>query len=774
MPRRGIWTPAAGLRWGGLALLLTLPWFMDHGRAGVSIFLKLDNGKIAGESLNANHKGEIELLSMGFGGSNSGTTHLGNFDGAGKSNVNDITLFKYNDKSTPELIRRVMTGQPIGEAQIAFVESDLKTGERPVVTISLNNILVTSHTSGGSGGEDRLTEKFTLNFSEFTYQTFSYSSSTGLETDSPSMTWNIAENTGGTGGGNTAPSITVIANQVTAEDTPVTASFTLTDTETAAGALTLSRSTNNPLVVPLSGITFGGSGSSRTVIIHPAANASGSATVTVTVTDAGGLSASRSFTVTVNPVNDPPAIQAIENQITNQDTPLEVALNVSDIDTAAANISITPVSGNPALIPANHITFSGSGASTQMTLTPVAGASGTALITLTANDGALNSPPVSFTLTVNAAATGPTDIQLSPLAVDEQSPANTVVGSLTASDPDDGGNVTFSLTDSAGGRFKLGGAGLSQVLVDNGSLLDFETAASHAITVRATDPDLNTFDKVFTISVTNVNEAPILTNSPVPNLTIDSTTPITGLGVSDPDSGISNITVTFQVSGGLLQLDSSGSLAGMVTGNSSNLVTVTAPVADIAATLEAGGLTYSTHGLSPGVFALTIQANDLGNTGSGGPQSSSVAVDLTVIDTPFNHWRRLHFDAGQLANPAISGLLADADKDGVGNLLEYGIGSDPLDSADGPGLVEFVEEVVEGVKFPAVRFNRLKPGSDPALQIQLEIATDDFNWRINPEDTVQVRSTELDANRDTVVIRSTLPLGDHTRQMMRLRFTMVP
>jgi hypothetical protein len=216
------------------------------------------------------------------------------------------------------------------------------------------------------------------------------------------------------------------------------------------------------------------------------------------------------------------------------------------------------------------------------------------------------------------------------------------------------------------------------------------------------------------------------------------------------------------------------SLAGKVTGNSSGLITVTAPVADIAATLAADGLTYSTNGLSPGVFPLTIEADDLGNTGSGGARSSSAAVDLTVVDTPFNHWRRLHFDADQLANPAISGLLADSDKDGVGNLLEYGVGSNPLDPADGPGLVKFVEEVVEGVKFPAVGFNRLKPSSDPALQIQLEIATDDFNWRTNPEDTVQVRSTGLDANRDTVVIRSNFPLGDHTRQMMRIRSTLVP
>ncbi len=46
------------------------------------------------------------------------------------------------------------------------------------------------------------------------------------------------------------------------------------------------------------------------------------------------------------------------------------------------------------------------------------------------------------------------------------------------------------------------------VTVLNSSLLDFETSTSHTITVRATDQGSLTFDKAFTISLTNVNEAP--------------------------------------------------------------------------------------------------------------------------------------------------------------------------------------------------------------------------------------------------------------------------
>lgn len=770
MPQRGSWKPAAGLRWLGLAALLAMPWFLHSSLADVSIFLKLDNGKIAGESTHPNHKGEIEILTMSFGASNSGATHFSGGSGAGAANVSDITLHKFTDRSSPELLRRVMNGEPIGEAQIAFVET-LDGKDHPVLTFALNNILVTSHTQSAGGGQDRPTEAVALNFAEFTYQTFSYSS-TGEPTASPSITWNIVTNSGGTGDANTAPTISAIANQVTDEDTPVTAAFTVGDAETAAGSLVLSRSTTNPSLTPLSGITFGGSGINRTVTITPAANANGTSSITITVTDAGGLTASTTFTVTVNPVNDPPVIQPIANQITDQDTPITVPITVSDNDTPLADVTITAVSENPALIPAGNITISGTGGTRQMTLTPAAGASGSALITLTANDGELDSLPASFTLTVNAITSGPTDIQLSANTVAENSPPDTPVGTLTASHPVGGAIISFSLTDSAGSRFKIGGAQADEVWVDDGSLLDYETARRHTITVRATDQALNTFDKTFIIHVENVNEAPVITAIEVPDIPTEATTPITGLGISDPDSGSSDITVSFTVAAGILALDASGNLEGKVTGSPSKSITVTAPVADIAAALQDDRLTFSTHGVEPGTVALLIEANDHGHTGSGGPQTTTLTVELTLLDTPFNQWRRVKFDAAQLADPAISGMFADADGDGLANLIEYAIGSDPLNPGDGPGFIEFIVEEDDSLRFPAVRFTRLKPDRDPALRIHLEIATDDFNWRHDSEDSIQIRSTALDADRDTVVIRSTLPMADHPRQMMRLRFTM--
>ena len=52
--------------------------------------------------------------------------------------------------------------------------------------------------------------------------------------------------------------------------------------------------------------------------------------------------------------------------------------------------------------------------------------------------------------------------------------------------PDPGDTVTYSLTDDAGGRFAIHPT-TGVVTVANGALLNYETAASHGITVKATD-----------------------------------------------------------------------------------------------------------------------------------------------------------------------------------------------------------------------------------------------------------------------------------------------
>ena len=109
--------------------------------------------------------------------------------------------------------------------------------------------------------------------------------------------------------GVTAPATTVLVEDVASADLPVPVS----DAETPAATLQLSATSTNPALVPGSALVLGGSGATRSVRVVPAADQHGSATVTLTVLDSNYASASASFTVQVQPVNDAPAFSLASN-----------------------------------------------------------------------------------------------------------------------------------------------------------------------------------------------------------------------------------------------------------------------------------------------------------------------------------------------------------------------------------------------------------------------------------------------------------------------------
>ena len=120
--------------------------------------------KVEGEAKDKAHKGEIDVLAWSWGLSNSGSAHVGGGAGAGKCNVQDLSITKYVDKSSPTLMLYCANGKHIDEALLVV----RKAGENPVeyIKVKLTEVLVTSISTGGSGGEDRLTENVTLNFAK--------------------------------------------------------------------------------------------------------------------------------------------------------------------------------------------------------------------------------------------------------------------------------------------------------------------------------------------------------------------------------------------------------------------------------------------------------------------------------------------------------------------------------------------------------------------------------------------------------------------------------
>lgn len=128
----------------------------------VDMFLLLD--KIEGESRDSAHGKEIDILAWSWGASNSGSAHVGGGAGAGKANFQDISLTKYVDKSSPTLFDHVAKGTHIDSAKLTV----RKAGGTPLeyIIITMTECMITSISTGGSGGEDRLTENISINFAE--------------------------------------------------------------------------------------------------------------------------------------------------------------------------------------------------------------------------------------------------------------------------------------------------------------------------------------------------------------------------------------------------------------------------------------------------------------------------------------------------------------------------------------------------------------------------------------------------------------------------------
>src|SRR5438093_1306537 len=121
---------------------------------------------------------------------------------------------------------------------------------------------------------------------------------------------------------NDPPIISSVADQTTDEAAPTPAiPFMISNMETHADRLIVTGRSSNQLLFPNPNLSFGGSGSDRTVTISPATNQFGTAKITITVTDPGGASATNAFVLTVKPANDLPAIRSEERRAGKEDTP---------------------------------------------------------------------------------------------------------------------------------------------------------------------------------------------------------------------------------------------------------------------------------------------------------------------------------------------------------------------------------------------------------------------------------------------------------------------
>ena len=154
------------------------------------MFLKIDG--VDGESKDKKHAKAIDVLSWSWGASNNGSAHVGGGAGAGKANVQDLQITKYVDGSSPKLLLACCSGNHYAHALLTVRKAG---GDSPVeyVKIKMDQVFITSVSTGGHGGEDRLTESVSLNFAKVNFDYVPQTEKGGAGTAIP-FGWDVAAN----------------------------------------------------------------------------------------------------------------------------------------------------------------------------------------------------------------------------------------------------------------------------------------------------------------------------------------------------------------------------------------------------------------------------------------------------------------------------------------------------------------------------------------------------------------------------------------------------
>ena len=157
----------------------------------VDMFVKV--GDITGESVDKVHAGKHDVLAWSWGLSNSGTTHQGGGGGSGKAHVQDLSFTKYVDSGSNALLEACSNGKHYDKANLIVRKAGGKGAPIEYIKIEMTEVMITSVSTGGSGGEDRLTENVTLNFAHVKFE-YTPQKPDGTPDATKTMVYDIAAN----------------------------------------------------------------------------------------------------------------------------------------------------------------------------------------------------------------------------------------------------------------------------------------------------------------------------------------------------------------------------------------------------------------------------------------------------------------------------------------------------------------------------------------------------------------------------------------------------
>ncbi len=325
-------------------------------------------------------------------------------------------------------------------------------------------------------------------------------------------------------------------------------------------------------------------------------------TLTVQARDGNGGMDTATVVITVTKVNSPPEFGSgtyaftVSESATAGDVVGSVAATDSD---AGDELSYTIPAGNEAG------KFAIGSADGQVTVAGALDHETAASYTLTvqAGDGNGGRATATVVITVTKANESPTfDTASYDFTIPEDTATGGSVGAISASDPDEGQSVAYSITaGNDAGKFSID-AGTGEVAV--ASALDHEAASSYMLTVQARDGNGGTDTATVTIAVTDVNEAPVFNPGSYAFSIAESANTWTSIGqltATDQDAGD---TITYYIT----------------SGNADDRFMIDWNYGDILLMKE---LDYET---TPS-YTLTVEARD----GNGGTATATVEINVTDV-----------------------------------------------------------------------------------------------------------------------------------------------
>ena len=441
----------------------------------------------------------------------------------------------------------------------------------------------------------------------------------------------------------------------TDSDTGDTRTYSLTDN--AGGRFAINSSTGQITVANRSLLNY------ESVTSH---------NLTVRVTDSGGLTYDETFTINVTDVNE------AAPRITSNGGGATALINIAENATAVTRVTASDADTRQTLAysivggaDAAKFTINSSTGALSFVSAPNyeaptdSGGNNVYDVTVQVSDGSGGVDSQAISVTVTAVNERPTDLSLSANTVAEHAANGTVVGTVTGSDPDAGDTKSYSLTNTAGGRFAINRT-TGALTVANSTLLNYEAATSHAVTVRVTDRGGLTYDETFTINLTNVNEAPSGTNATV-TITEDTAHVLTAanFGFSDVDAGdaLSAVRIDTLPTAGTLTLSGTAVTAGQVI-----------TTADLAASQLV--FTPAANANGTGYARVAFSVRD--STSLYDPTPNTLTVNVTAVnDRPVMTANSGSSVAEGGTDTITSAELAAVDVDNSAAQIRFSVGTGP-------------------------------------------------------------------------------------------------